>query len=226
MTDVVARLEARGKNFEILIDLDKALAFKKRDEGRIEDILAIFSIFSDHRKGLHVSEADLKEAFKTTDTKEIAKRIIKEGQIQLPAEYKKAEKEAKTKQVIDFLSRSCIDPRTGKPHTPERISSALKEAACKIDNRKVEEQAGEIIKKLQPILPMHIETKKIKINVPSIYTGQVYGLLQQYKEKEEWLSDGSLICTLNIPATLEIDFYDKLNKITHGSAVTEEIKER
>ena len=69
------------------------------------------------------------------------------------------------------------------------------------------------------------ETKKIKIKIPAEHTGRAYGLIQDYKEKEEWLSNGSLEVILNIPTGIQSDFYDKLNNITHGSALTEEIKE-
>ena len=49
--------------------------------------------------------------------------------------------------------------------------------------------------------------------------------IQEYKEKEDWLSDGSLEVILNIPVGITMDFYDRLNKITHGSALTSEVKE-
>ena len=70
-----------------------------------------------------------------------------------------------------------------------------------------------------------IETKKIKIKIPVEHTGKVYGLINEYKEKEDWHSDGSLEVVLNIPVGMLMDFYDKLNSITHGSAITSEVKE-
>ena len=36
--------------------------------------------------------------------------------------------------------------------------------------------------------------------------------------------DGSLEVVVNIPAGITLDFYDKLNSVTHGSALTEELK--
>ena len=41
--------------------------------------------------------------------------------------------------------------------------------------------------------------------------------------KEEWLSDGSFLCVIEKPAASLMDFFDKLNAITHGSALTKEI---
>ena len=67
--------------------------------------------------------------------------------------------------------------------------------------------------------------KKVKIIVPAQHTGQVYGLVNEYKEKEEWKENGDLEVILNVPAGIIFEFYDKLNSSTHGSAITEEIKE-
>ena len=61
--------------------------------------------------------------------------------------------------------------------------------------------------------------------IPAIHTGKAYGIINPYKESEDWLSDGSLQVTVAIPAGLVMEFYDKLNSVTHGSALTEEIKE-
>jgi len=78
--------------------------------------------------------------------------------------------------------------------------------------------------KLSVVIPIKIETKRIKITIPAIQTGKAYGLVTQYKEKENWLNDGSLEVVVNIPAGITLDFYDKLNSVTHGSALTEELK--
>ena len=64
------------------------------------------------------------------------------------------------------------------------------------------------------------ETKKVKVIVPAIHTGKVYGILAPYKESENWMNNGDLEVTLSIPAGLIMDFYDKLNAITHGSGTS------
>ena len=47
----------------------------------------------------------------------------------------------------------------------------------------------------------------------------------QYKEEENWLDNGDLQVIASVPSGIIIDFYDKLNSVTHGAALTEEIKE-
>lgn len=230
MVNVVARIKIKGKNFEIMVDCDKAIDLKKKKDinaASMRDVLAIDNVFSDYKKGLKVSDSDFKNAFGTEDINEIAAKIIKEGEIVLPQEYRDKQREAKFKQVVDFFVKNCIDPRTKAPYTAERITNALKEAGARIDEtRKADEQALLIIKQIEKIIPIKIETIKLKIVIPAAHTGKIYGILQNFnKLKEEWLSDGSLSCIINLPAGMQLEFYDKLNAVTHGSAITKEIKE-
>jgi len=226
MTETIARIKLKGKNFEILVDLNKALEFKKAGSGNIDEILLVDRIFKDHKKGLQASDSDLKDAFGASEVSKVAEKIIKRGEIQLPQEYREKGREDKIKQVVDFISKNAINPQTNIPYTPEKIEGALKEAAVNIENRPIEIQIPGIIEKLNKIIPIKIETKKIQITIPAAYTGQVYGLIQTYKQSEEWLSNGDLKVIINIPAGLQMEFYDKLNAMTHGAALTEEIKEK
>jgi len=220
--NTTARIKKAGKRFEIIVDLDDAIKLKK---GEISSInIEGDRIFSDSKKGQRASPSDLKEAFGTEDINEIAKIIIKEGEVLTTQEYRSEEQEKKFKQIVDFLVSNSINPQTGNPHTPERIKSALEQAHVNIKNIPVENQINDIIESINKIIPIKIETKKVKITIPAIYTGKAYGIVNQYKEEEKWTDDGSLEVTVNIPSGTIIDFYEKLNSVTHGSALTEEIK--
>lgn len=221
MTQTIARIKKVGKHFEIVVDLDEALKFKK---GEISSIEAQGDkIFIDSKKGMIASSSDLEEAFGTTDVSAIVEKIIKNGEVLVAQEYRDEEKENKFKQIVDFLASNAIDPQTGNPHTPERIRTALE--SCNVRNIPIENQIKDILEQISKVLPIKIETKKIKIIVPAMHTGKVYGIINQYKEEEKWLNDGSLEVIVNVPVGMIIDFYDKLNAVTHGSALTEEIKE-
>jgi len=225
MTNTEARIKINNKHFEILVDLDKALDFKKGKNVVASEFLVVNEVFSDTKKGLRIPEKDLNEAFGTTDIYKIAERIVKNGEVLLPADYKKQEQETKRKQIVDFLVKNAIDVATKKPFTPVRIEEALDSSGVNIDKRSVEEQIPRILEELKKIIPIKVESKKIKLTIPAIYTGRVYGLIQSYKEKEEWLSNGDLSCIINLPVGLQMEFYDKLNAITHGSAIAEDLKE-
>ncbi|MCK9596109.1 ribosome assembly factor SBDS [Candidatus Pacearchaeota archaeon] len=222
MTRTTARIKQKGKHFEIFVELEDAVKFKKGQSEWIESEDG--RVYADIKKGNVAPEKDLKEAFGTTDISEIVKKIVKDGEVLTTQDFRDEEKEKKVKQVVDFISRNAINPQTGNPHTPDRIKSALEEAHVNIKNTSVESQIQDIMDQISKILPIKIETKKIKITIPAIHTGRVYGLVSEYKEEENWMNDGSLEVTIKIPAGLIMDFYDKLNSATHGSALTEEIK--
>lgn len=226
MTNTLARLKSKGKNFEIIVNLDLALKLKNGEKINIAEVVEGDRVFSDSKKGLHASEADLQSAFGSSDINIAAEKIIRHGEIQLTQEYRVKERESKIKQIIDFLSRNALNPATNQPHTPERIKQAIEQAGVNIDNSPIEAQVGKIVEKIKGILPVKFETKKLKVTVPAQYTGQVYGVIKEYKEREEWLSNGDLKVVINLPIGLQMEFYDKLNSITHGSSMVEEIKEK
>lgn len=223
MTQTTARIKQKGKHFEIIVDLDDALKFKKGQSSWIES--GDGRVYSDIKKGNVASTNDLKEAFGTTDVLEIVKKIVKDGEVLTTQDYRDEEKDKREKQVIDFLSRNSVNPQTGKPHTPDRIKSALEESHVNIKNAPIDTQINSILEEISKIIPIKIETKKIKIKIPAIHTGKAYSIISSYKEEENWMNDGSLEVIISIPAGIIMDFYDKLNSATHGSALTEEIKE-
>ena len=218
-----ARIKKEGKNFEILVDLDEALKVRK-GEGNINSALLSGAVFYNIKSGEHASAEDLVKGFGSADVMVVAEKIIKKGEIELTTEHRKEEQSQKYKQVVAFLVKNAVSP-SGQPYTPDRIETALEEAGVNVKNKPVESQVSEILEQLQKILPIKIETKKIKVTIPAAHTGQAYGIVQEFKEKEDWQSNGDLVVVLNIPAGLVMDFYDKLNGVTHGSALSEEIGE-
>ena len=224
MSDVVARTKVKGKHYEIRVNLDEALKFKA-GKGDIMSALDCSSIFYDLKKGTKVSDSDMKEAFGTTDFYEAAKQIILKGEVQKNQEFRDAEKEKRIKQVVDLILRMAVDQH-GRPYTEERIRRAISEVHYNIDNKPAEQQAPLLIEQLKTIIPIKVETKKIELRIPARFTGQIYGIVNEVKESEEWLPNGDLQVIINIPAGMQMDFYDKLNNITHGAVQSKELVEK
>ncbi len=224
MPKVTARTKIKGKHYEILVDIDEALKIKN-GKGDIAKAMDSNSIFNDLKKGDIAKTKDLEDAFGTSDVYEVAKKIIISGEVQKTQEVRDSEKDAKVKRVIDLILRNAVD-QNGRPYTEERIKRAINECHYSFDSRAPEQQLADLIAKLQTVIPIRVETKRIKLIIPAQYSGQAYGLLKDYKESEEWLPNGSLQAILNIPAGMQIDFYDKLNSITHGAVQSEELPEK
>ena len=225
MVDTVARLKVGKLDFETMVDLDCAMKLKKGIAVNISDVIRDNFVYTDLKKGMRAGKAELELSFGTTELATIVDRIVKKGMIEVTQEFRDEALENRKKQLVDFLSRNAINAQSGRPYTPEMIESALKQSGVKIENVPVEKQLGKILEGLKRVIPIKIETKKLRIRIPAEFTGRIYGLLQENKEKEEWLSDGSLEVILNIPVGLQSDFYDKLNSITHGAAITSEVKD-
>ncbi|MBS3080954.1 ribosome assembly factor SBDS [Candidatus Pacearchaeota archaeon] len=224
MTDTVARFRSGKIIFETVVDLENAIKLKHGENVDINDVIRDVAVYTDQKKGMRAGNAELKNVFGTTELQKVVEQIVKKGNIEVIQEFRDEKLEAKRKQVIDFLSRNAIDVRTGRPFTPDIIEKAIKEAKVNVQDKPLERQMPDIIEKLKKIIPLKIETKRIKVRIPSLYTGRVYGLIQEHKEKEEWFSNGDLEVILSIPVGMLMDFYDKLNAVTHGSALTEEMK--
>jgi ribosome maturation protein SDO1 len=222
MAQTTARIKKGGKNFEILVDLDESLKLRE-NKGNINSAVLTNAVFYNLKSGEQASSQDLKKAFDTDIFEQIAEKIIRNGEIEFPLSYIKGEQEKKYKQVVDFLVKNAVD-QNSRPYTPQRIMKALEEGHVNVKNRPIDSQIFEIIEQLQKIIPIKIEMKKIRISVPAQHTGKAYGVLHEYIEKEDWLSNGDLQAEIRIPSAMVFDFYDKLNSITHGSALSEELK--
>jgi ribosome maturation protein SDO1 len=223
MANVEARIKIKGKHYEISVDLDEALKVKN-GKGNVVSALNSTAVYHDLKKAEAVSNVDLEEAFGTTDLYIAAEKIMKDGEIQKTQEFRDDEREKRIKQVVDLILRNAVDQH-GNPFTEERIKRAIDDAHYSFDKRPAEQQMHDVVEKLQKIIPIRVDTKKIKLIIPARYSGQVYGMLKDYKEKEEWLGNGDLQVIVNIPAGLQIDFYEKLNNLTHGAIVSEDVGE-
>ena len=102
---------------------------------------------------------------------------------------------------------------------------ALGEAHVNVKNKPIESQIEEILDQLAKILPVKIEKKKAKLLIPAIHTGKAYGIIKEFMKTEDWKNNGDLEVVVEMPAGLIFDFYDKINGATHGSVLSEEIKE-
>jgi ribosome maturation protein SDO1 len=222
-----ARLTKAGERFEILVRPDRAFDYKRGKPGDIDPILVADAIFTDASKGLRASDDKLRTAFQTTDPFVIAEIILQQGELQLTIEQRRELVREKRKQIVAFLTRNCIDPRTRSPHPPLRIEQALDQIKITIDPfRDGEEQAREVIDKLRPILPLRIEQIRIAVKVPPEYGAQTLGMARSFAtvSQDEWQRDGSWIGIVEMPAGLHTAFLDRLGRITHGNYQTKILK--
>ena len=216
----VARITKDDEHFEILVKPEKALDYRMGKIAGITEVLAAETIFADANKGTRASEENLRKSFGTTDSLKIAETILTKGTLQLTTEQRRKMTEDKKRQVIDFIARQSVDPRTNLPHPPTRIENAMEQIRYSIDPFKpVEEQAREIIKALRIILPLKMEQISLNVTIPASYSAKAYGSIKSFGsiKREEWRADGSWYGILEVPAGSYAPFLDKLGEITKGT---------
>jgi ribosome maturation protein SDO1 len=215
-----AWIKKSGQHFEVVVDPDAAVTYKENGKGDVRSLIKSAHIYVDAKKGELASEHLIKEVFGTDEAFAVAETIIKEGAIQLTKEHRDKVREQKRRRVITMIAREAIDPRTKLPHPLARIELAFEEAKIKLDEfKRAEEQVTEIVRKLQPILPIRFERAVLSVHVPAEYAAKVYGAVSGAGnlKKQEWLNDGSWVGELEMPAGLVADFTDELNNKTHGN---------
>ena len=216
----IARLTKDNEHFEVLVKPQKALDYRNGKIAGVTEALAAETIFSDANKGTRVAEEALKKAFGTTDTLKIADAILKKGTLQLTTEQRRKMVEDKRRQIIDFISREAVDPKTNLPHPPMRIENAMEQIRYPIDPYKpVEEQARDIVKLLRPILPLKIEQILVSVRIPAEYAARAYGAMKTAGtiRHEEWRSDGSWQGAIEMPAGSYASFLNRLGDVTKGN---------
>ncbi|WP_297523449.1 ribosome assembly factor SBDS [Thermococcus sp.] len=220
---VIARLRTHGETFEILVDPYLARDFKEGRDVPVEEILATPYVFKDAHKGDKASEHEMEKIFGTSDPYEVAKIILRKGEVQLTAEQRRQMIEEKRRYIATIIHRHAVDPRTGYPHPVNRILRAMDEAGVHVDLFKdAEAQVPGVIKAIRPLLPIKLEMKVIAVKIPGDYVGKAYGEVRKFGniKREEWGSDGSWMFLIEIPGGVEEEFYEKLNALTKGTVVT------
>ena len=71
MTDTVARLRSGKLIFETMVDLDSAMKLKKGNNVSIGEVIRDTAIYTDQKKGMRAGNAELEQAFATTNFEKI-----------------------------------------------------------------------------------------------------------------------------------------------------------
>ena len=226
MTDKVTifRYTYSCDKFELLVKPDPAFDYKLGKITEISKVLVSDDIYTDSGKGTRATNEKLEQVFKTIDSIKIAETILKKGDLNLTTDQRRKMISEKRKQLVTFISKTYVDPRSHLPHPPLRIEQAMDDGRISIDPFKnVDEQVKDIVEKLRPIIPLKSENTVLEITVPAQFVAQSYTVLKSTGtlKKEDWQPNGSLKAILEIPAAARPNVIDRLGSITKGTATVE-----
>ena len=218
---VIARIELGGHRFEILVNPDLAFKYKNGEKVNWDDLLVSDTVYRDARKGLKASPESVRKTFGTEDIKKIADIIIKQGELQLTAAQRRQLLEAKKRQIINYIAKNAIDPKTKLPIPVKRIENLFDELRISVDlNKSAEAQAVEAVKRIARVIPIKLARAIIRVVIPPEFSGRAYSELSRLGElkKTDWRNDGSLVAEIEIPAGAQNDVINEVNRLTKGRA--------
>ncbi len=243
---ILAKLKKNKKLAEMVVDPEKAwnalkminkLRKEKESENQpnvltIDDLKSISEIdinnvfeglivFEDAKKGEAYPNTFLEEMFETSDHVEIAYQFLLNDKTEWNWTKNQRDEfsEQKRRKIINLLARNCTNPQTKKPHPPQRLEKALKESKYNIIlNKTAEEQLKDVIHAISPLIPIKMENVELAVKIPAAFAPKAYGTVEKLGniKQSEWQNDGSWVGILNIPAGLEAEFVESINKLTRG----------
>ncbi|MBD3398647.1 ribosome assembly factor SBDS [Candidatus Micrarchaeota archaeon] len=223
---ILASYDKEGKHFELYVDPKNTYLYLDGSKKDLKNILVVEEVYENAKKAERAKSSDLQKAFGTTDITEILELVLRKGTVQLTTEQRKKKVEEKRKKIIDMICREAIDVRTKAPIPPMRIENAMEEVRFHVDPFKDPKvQMEELLKKLRPLIPIKFEKIQIAVKIPAEHSHRAYGSLKTYGiKKEQWLKDGYLIAVVEIPAGMQGEFIDHMNKLTAGEVETKKIE--
>ena len=228
MADVtLVRYSFEGEKFEIMVKPDPALEYKLGTKKDLSAVLVSDEIYTDSGKGTKPSSEKLLKAFKTDDPTLIAEIIMQKGNLNLTTDQRRKMMEDKKKQIVTYIAKTYVDPKTHLPHPPLRIEQAMKDGRVSVDPQKsVDEQVKDIVEELRSIIALKTESLQLEIIIPAQFASQSYAVLKSVGslKSEEWQNNGSLKAILEIPAAARPNVIDRLGSITKGSASVEVVQ--
>tara|TARA_Y100000758_G_scaffold214879_1_gene154376 strand:- start:7 stop:696 length:690 start_codon:yes stop_codon:yes gene_type:complete len=209
---VLARLEKGGSRYEILVDPDLVESWKEdSDSVNLTDLLAIDEVWSDAKAGDRPTSEALERVFGSTDLATCVDRILRDGSIQLTTAQRRHMVDERMKQIVNEIAMTATDPKTKLPHPKTRIENALQEARFKPDPfLSVERQVQDAVNILKPIIPLQFITIKLAFKVPGKDYGGISNLLRDSMQKEQWLSDGSWACVVEVPGGMKNEIISRV----------------
>jgi len=214
----LVRYKTGKDNFEILTKPGNALKFKEGKLG-FSNVLFADEIFTDQARGKRANEADLLKTFNTSNIEECAKVILEKGELQLTAGERKEKVDQKRAEMVNYIHKYYIDPRTKTPHPMLRIENAFEELHINVDpDLPAERQLQEkVLRRLPEVLPIKKSEIEGTLTIPNKFLGQAMGLIHKFAtvSGDTYSSEG---CTMNVafvPGDYDT-FFGELRDLTKG----------
>lgn len=209
-----------GKNtFEVLCKMGTAQKYRDGKLG-INNVLVSDDVFLGHyQKGDRPSPSDLVAAFKSSDMAVCAKYILDHGEINLSQDERKEKVEQRRKEIVNYIHKYYIDPKTKTPHPVTRIENALTTLKVHPDpDKDFDREMQDIVKLLPGILTIKRCEVEATLSVQSAFMGAAEGIVRKHaKVNREKYSGADCIMEISLlPGDYDALVAD-LSRVTKGN---------
>uniref|UniRef100_A0A6B2L9Q9 Uncharacterized protein n=1 Tax=Arcella intermedia TaxID=1963864 RepID=A0A6B2L9Q9_9EUKA len=215
----VVRYKQGKHTFEVGCKVGSVMKYRKTGQGQLNDILITKDIWKDIKKADRASEHELEDSFGKIPHDEMLKAILEKGHLQLTDGERKEILEKKRNEIINYIHKYYIDPKTKTMIPVARIDNALNEVKARIDpDIATETQVQEILKKLPGVLTLKRAEITGVVKTTHQFIANVTGVFKRYNiaiRQEHFSSEGAEFSISMVPGDYDKVISD-LNTATKG----------
>jgi len=160
----IVKVKIQKMVFEIACYKNKVISWRKGIETDLDEVVQIDTIFTNVSKGEAAKKTDLQKYFGTSDTREVCKRILQDGELQISPKEREIMYESMFKDIVTIITNKCINPDTQRPYPGGVIERALKEQIhfSVKPSKSTKQQALEAIRQLKKKIPIERAHMRLK----------------------------------------------------------------
>jgi ribosome maturation protein SDO1 len=158
-------------------------------------------------------------AFGTDKAGDIVKTIVEKGDVELNANERKEAVEKKRAEIVNYIHKYFVDPKTKTPHPVVRIQNALDTLKIRVDpDIPAERQVQEITRRLPEVLPVRKQEMEGTISIPHAFLGQAAGIIKKMAQirGESYTGEGCTYDVTFVPGDYQ-PLTQELQKLTQGN---------
>jgi len=214
---VVRYKTSKGVDWEVLCKPGAAQKFRDKKLG-FGNVMMADEIFVGHyQKGERAKPADIAAEFPGGMEKAL-EHIVLNGTIALSQKERDEKVNAKKLEIISFIHKYYVDPKTNGPHPVTRIENALTTLKIHPDpDIPVDRQVQDIIKKMPGVLALRKCEMQATLSIPTQYAGSASGVVRKFASvnREKYTATAAVLDVSFVPGEYDA-LVAELTKITKG----------
>ncbi|KAF6001249.1 hypothetical protein F1559_001824 [Cyanidiococcus yangmingshanensis] len=218
--EMLVRFRHNKYNFEVATVPGTVTKYREGLLRSLEDVLVTDVIFTDYHKGARASDKELQSAFGEGFKKEeVLERIVRRGDFQLSASERRQKLEQKRNEIIEYIHKNFVDPKSRLPLPRMRVEQALETIHPRIDmDLPADRQVAQLMSKLVVCMPMKKHQVEGTLRLPHSVLGASNAIVRSYctVSREHYTGEGAVLDIMIAPGDYDA-FIKALNQASKGN---------